>query len=148
LDTHAFNFSFKHFIQERILSIRQKDADDTLDNDARLARSIMMDIFRNTGTVLSVAATTPSSMERYPNDPRSFVMRMFSQEEQAAASQVLMEFVHNELPVHMVVYLYGNLEQEQPSSQQQQPQMHITTLEFLLLNIDNFTYPMRQRQAS
>jgi hypothetical protein len=42
-------------------------------------------------------------------------------------------------PVHLVVYLYGATAAALPR--------HITTLEFPLLNVDNITYIMRERQV-
>lgn len=81
---------------------------------------------------------------------------VFLDQEQTVAAQVLLDFVHNELPVHLVVYLYSGTTTTEAAEegrvqsdpqQQQQYHRHITTLEFLLLNVDSYTYAMRERQA-
>jgi len=51
--------------------------------------------------------------------------------------------------VHMVAYLYARAQHAASSSQEDEIQhRHITTLEFLLLDVDGHTYTMRERQIA
>ena len=181
-------------MQEKIQSVRAKDAEAMLEADAELARSIIMEsmltspYFGGAGAVLSIVATpillssssssgvpgaatgagstTDQSLHNHLREideatPPRYSFQIVEQQQQqhnnnnsnhsssssSMAAQAIVDFVHNQLPVHLVVYLYAAAPPAASNNNSSGRRRHITTLEFLMLSVDDFTYAMRERQV-
>lgn len=115
-------------------------------SDADLANSIMLEsmlagpTYGGAGALLAMAATSRERGGRvtfeiiHPAPPET------------AAVDTPRPAAGNGLPppVHLVAYLYAR---SNPPSSEEAQHRHLTTLEFLLLSVDDATYSMRERQV-